>query len=110
MILHLLTSILAILVTSYIISGSSITLIGACVLAVVLGVINMFIKPVVKLITLPPNIITLGLFSLFLTAFFIILAGRIVPDFHIAGFWSAFWFSIVLSLINGFFNLFHSKE
>ena len=103
-ILQFFVSIIAILIAVYLVPGTSITILGAVLLAVVLGVINLLIKPIVKLITLPITILTLGIFSLVLNAVFILLAAMIVPSFHIAGFWTAFWFSIVLSLINAFFH------
>ncbi len=109
--IHLLVSTMAILIATYIVPGATVTLVSALVLAVVLGIINVFIKPIVKLITLPLTIITLGIFSLIVNALFIILAAKIVPGFSVAGFWTAFWFSIVLSLINALFNwLQDSKE
>lgn len=107
---HLLVSALAIVIATYLVPGATVTIFGAVVLAVVLGIINVFIKPVIKLITLPITILTLGLFSLVLNACFILIAGKIVPGFNVVGFWTAFWFSIVLSLINAFFGLFQDKE
>jgi putative membrane protein len=109
MIIHLIVSALAIIIASYLVSGATVTLVGALVLAVVLGVINVFIKPIVKLIALPITILTLGLFSLIINAVFIIIAAKIVPGFYISGFWPALWFSIVLSLINAFFGLFQKS-
>lgn len=105
-IIHLIVSSLAIIVATYLVPGATITPVSAVVLAVVLGIINIFIKPVVKLIALPITILTLGIFSLIINALFIVLASKIVPGFNVAGFWTAFWFSIVLSLINALFNLF----
>lgn len=105
-IIHLIVSSLAIIVATYLVPGATITPVSAVVLAVVLGIINIFIKPVVKLIALPITILTLGLFSLIINALFIILASKIVPGFNVTSFWTAFWFSIVLSLINALFNLF----
>ncbi len=107
---HLVVSTLAIIIATYIIPGASVTLGSAVVLAVVLGIINIFIKPVVKLIALPLTILTLGLFSLVINALFIIFASKIVPGFEVAGFWTAFWFSIALSLINAFFGLFRDSK
>jgi putative membrane protein len=103
--LHFLVSIIAILIAVYLVPGTSVTLLGAVVLAVVLGIINIFIKPVIKLIALPITILTLGIFSLVINAVFILLCAHFVPNFYVAGFWTAFWFSIVLSLINAFFHL-----
>jgi putative membrane protein len=108
--IHLIVSVLAIVVATYIIPGVTITLVSAIVLAIVLGIINVFIKPVIKFITFPITLITLGLFSLVINALFILLAAKIVPGFNVAGFWTAFWFSIALSLINAFFGLFEKKE
>lgn len=108
--IHLIVSVVAIIIATYLIPGVTVTLAGAIVLAVVLGIINIFIKPVVKIIALPLTIVTLGLFSLIINALFIILASKIVPGFSVTGFWTAFWFSIVLSLINAFFNTFKDKE
>lgn len=102
---HWIVSALAIGITAYLLPGASVTLLGAVILAVVLGIINMFIKPVVSLLTLPLTIVTLGIFSLVINALFIILASKIVPGFSIAGFWTAFFFSIILSLVNALFGV-----
>lgn len=107
---HLLVSVVAIVIASYLIGGASVTLVGAIVLAVVLGIINLFIKPVIKFITFPITLITLGLFSLVINAVLILLAAKFVSGFYIAGFWSAFWFSIVLSPITAFFGMFRSDD
>jgi putative membrane protein len=102
--LHWLISALAILVAAYLIPGAQITLIGAFVLAVVLGLINITLKPILFILTLPITILTLGLFSLVINAALIMLASLIVPGFIVAGFWTALLFSIVLSLINLLFG------
>ena len=109
-IIHLFVSALAIVIATFLVPGASVTLLSAIVLAVVLGIINIFIKPVVKFITFPITLLTLGLFSLVINALFILLAAKIVPGFSVAGFWPAFWFSIVLSLINAFFGMFENDE
>ena len=108
--IHLLVSTAAILIATYLIPGTTITLQSAVVLAVVLGIINIFIKPVVKFIALPLTILTLGIFSLVINALFIMLADALVSDFSVAGFWTAFWFSIVLSIINAFFNMLQDEK
>ncbi len=110
LVIHLLVSTIAIIVATYIIPGATVTLGSAIVVAIVLGIINVFIKPIIKVITLPITVITLGLFSLVINALFIILAAKIVPGFVISGFWTAFFFSIVLSLINAFFGLLKDNE
>ncbi len=103
-IVHWIVSALAIGIAAYLIPGIEVTLLGALVLAVVLGIINMFLKPIINLLTLPLNIFTLGLFSLVVNALLIMLAGMIVPGFVVAGFWSAFFFGIVVALVSALFG------
>ena len=94
-------STIVILIAAYLLPGVTVTVIGAVVLAVVLGAINIFIRPIITILTLPLTIITLGLFSLVINALLIMLAARIVPDFSVDGFWTALFFSIAISLLNG---------
>lgn len=103
-ILHWLVSTIAILIAAYLIPGITVTLVGALVLAVVLGLINIFFKPIINLLTLPINVVTLGLFSLVVNALLVMLAGLIVPGFTVDGFWAAFFFAIVLALISALFG------
>ncbi len=91
------------MLAAYLVPGVEVTLVGALVAAVVIGLINMIIRPIIILVTLPVNVITLGLFSLVINALLIILAAKIVPGFEVVGFLSAFIFAIVLSIINVFF-------
>lgn len=101
---HWIVSAIAIAIAAYLLPGVTVTPVGAIVLAVVLGVINIFIRPVLRLLTLPITILTLGLFSLVLNALLILLAAAIVPGFSVSGFWSALLFGILLALINGVFG------
>lgn len=90
----------AIMITAYLLPGVSIEgFVAALILAVVLGAINAFIKPVVVILTLPINILTLGLFTLVINALLILLAAKIVPGFGVDGFWWAMLFAIVLSMV-----------
>lgn len=100
---HLITSTVAILIAAYLLPGVSTTLIGAIVFAVVLGLINVFIKPIVELLALPLTILTLGLFSLVINVLLVWGASELVTEFYISGFWSALFFSIIVSLINALF-------
>ncbi|HRH55853.1 MAG TPA: phage holin family protein [Candidatus Paceibacterota bacterium] len=102
--LHWLVSALAIGIAAYLIPGIEVTLIGALVLAVVLGIINIFLKPIINLLTLPLNVVTLGLFSLIVNAVLIMLAGMLVPGFTVDGFWPAFFFGIVVALVSALFG------
>ncbi len=101
---HWLVGTVAIMISSYLLPGVGVTLFGAIALAVVLALINIFIKPLIFVLTLPINILTLGLFSLVINAALIMLAAEIVPGFTVASFWSALWFSIILSLVTMVFG------
>ena len=68
--------------------------------ALMLGVINAFVRPLALVLTLPITVVTLGLFLLVLNAGMLALAGWLVPGFHIADFWSALWGSIIVSLVS----------
>jgi len=93
-------SVITILIAAYLLPGVTVTIVGAIVLAVVLGAINIFIKPFIVILTLPITVLTLGLFSLVINAGLIMLAARLVPDFSVDGFWTALLFSVVVSLLN----------
>jgi putative membrane protein len=73
--------------------------------ALFLGIVNMLLRPFLILITLPINILTLGLFTFVINGVIILLASSIVKGFQVSGFWIAVLFSIVLSIINYLMNL-----
>jgi len=71
----------------------------ALIVAVVLGLLNVFIKPILVLLTLPATIFTLGLFLLVINAVIILLCANIVGGFRVDSFWTALLFSIILSVL-----------
>lgn len=75
-------------------------LLTALVVAVVLGIINTLLKPVLLILTLPINLLTLGLFTFVLNALLIMLVSALVNDFVVDGFLWALAFSLVLSVVN----------
>lgn len=103
-------SALVILVTGYLLPGVHIdSFLTALVAALVLGIINAFIKPIIILLTLPINILTLGLFTFVINAFIILLTSALVPGFRVNGFWWALLFSIVLAIINTILHIFGER-
>jgi putative membrane protein len=70
----------------------------ALTVAIVLGLLNFFVKPILVLFTLPVTIFTLGLFLLVINAIMILLCDHFVEGFHVSSFWTAMLFSIILSL------------
>lgn len=102
--LQWIVSTLAIIIAAYLVPGVTVTLTGAIIAAVVLGALNLFIRPILLVLTLPINILTLGLFSLVINALLVMLASALVPGFVVTGFWIALLFALVLSVINWVFN------
>ncbi len=82
----------------------------AIIVAVVLGLINSFIRPLVKLVTLPINFITLGLFSLVVNALMVLLCDYLVAGFETTGFISALLFSIILAVVSWAINTLFGDE
>ncbi len=95
-----LFSALSVLGGAYVLPGASVESFGvALVVALVLGLINITLKPVLKLLTLPINLLTLGLFGVVLNALLLMLVDELVSGFSLGGFWSAVLLSFVMSLI-----------
>lgn len=92
---------LAVWITAYLLPGVAVNGLAATIItALVIGIVNTFIKPVFLLLTLPLNILTLGLFTFVINALMIMLVASIVPDFRVDSFWWAMLFSFVLSVVS----------
>jgi putative membrane protein len=77
---------------------------SALVAAVILGFLNIFIKPILIVITIPVTLLTLGLFLLVINALVILMVDWIVDGFVVANFWWALLFSLILSVLNATFD------
>jgi putative membrane protein len=98
---HWLISAASLLVVSYLLPGIAIRGLGAALIApIVIGLINATIGFFLKLVTLPLTLLTFGIFLLVINALMLQLAAYLVPGFFVAGFWSAFFGAIVLSLVS----------
>ncbi|BFM43625.1 phage holin family protein [Flavobacterium sp. CFS9] len=71
----------------------------AVIVAIVLGLLNVFIKPILVVLTLPVTLITLGLFLLVINAIIILFCTNIVGGFAVDSFWTALFFSVILSIL-----------
>lgn len=83
---------------------------SALIAALIFGLINALIRPLALLLTLPVNILTLGLFTLVINAFMFWLASTIVKGFSVTGFWPAFWGALIMWLVAWFTNMLLSKK
>ena len=103
LILQILISSVAVYFTAWLLPGISVKSYGAAILvAIVLGLLNAFVKPVLQFLSFPITILTLGLFLFVINALVIMLASWIMGDsFHVNNFWWALLFSIIVSFISG---------
>lgn len=97
----LLLSSLAVILTSYLLPGVYVdSFLAALIVALLLSLLNVTIKPLLILLTIPLTVFTLGLFLLVINALMIMIADSFVTGFYVEGFWWALLFSLILSLIN----------
>ncbi len=105
-----LVSAMVIFGVAYVLPGVHVdTFTTAFVVALILGIINAILKPVLLILTLPINIMTLGLFTFVLNALLILLAANFIPGFKVDGFLWALVFGVALSVANTVVNSFAPK-
>lgn len=105
-IIKLFLNAIAVVLTAYILPGVYVENFGyALLVAATLSLLNVSVKPVLVFLTIPATIVSLGLFLLVINAFIIEIAAWILaPNFAVATFWQALFFSILLSIINSIFE------
>jgi putative membrane protein len=102
-IIRLILSTIAVLVADQVLSGvSADTWQTGLIVAVVLGLLNTFVRPLIILLTLPVTLVTLGLFILVINAGMVLLAAHFVHGFIVQGFWWALAFSVVQWAVQSF--------
>jgi len=100
LILRWLVSALTLMLVAYYVPGIVVvSFYSALIAALILGLINAVIRPLVVILTLPVNILTLGLFTLVINALMFWLASSAVKGFYVAGFWVAFWGALIMWLV-----------
>ncbi len=106
-----LVNAIVIVVAAYVLPGVHVaSFVSALWAALVLGVINAILKPILVLLTLPINLLTLGLFTFVINALLVLLATHIVSGFHVDSFWWALLFSLIVSIIHSILNLLEKKR
>lgn len=89
---------LGVLLVAYLMNGVTVdNSITALLVALVLGLLNNFVKPILIILTIPFTIFTLGLFLIFINVFIIYMVSQLVPGFHVNGWFNAFLFGVLLS-------------
>ncbi len=95
----LITAGLVMLIANFLPGVKVDSFVQSIYVAIILGLLNLFIKPIIILFTLPVTILTLGLFLLVINAIIVLLCSNIVGGFHVESFWTALFFSIILSVL-----------
>lgn len=104
--LRLLVATAAVLIAAYVLPGVSVQdFLTAAIVAVVLGVANAFVRPILVLLTLPATILTMGLFLFVINSVIVLIVDALIPGFSVAGFWWALLFSITVSLVGSFLSM-----
>lgn len=105
LIIRLLLNAIAVVILAKVLSGVTVdSYLTAIIVALVLSLLNLLVKPFFILITLPVTIVTLGLFLLVINACMILLADKLIDGFAVSSFWTALWFSILLSILQSIFH------
>lgn len=100
LIIKLLLNAVAVFILAHLLSGVNVDgYVGALIVALVLSVLNLLVKPILVIFTLPATILTLGLFLLVINAVIILLADKLIDGFSVANFWWALIFSVLLSIL-----------
>lgn len=100
LIIRTLLSALAVIILSHVLPNVQVdSFTTAIIVAVVLGLLNFLVKPILVILTLPVTIVTFGLFLLIINALIILLADKLIDGFSVANIWWALIFSLLLSFL-----------
>jgi putative membrane protein len=110
-IIRFLLNGLAVFLTAYLLPGVDVDgYSSALIVALVISLANILVKPILVVLTIPITIITLGLFLLVINALIILLADYLVDGFSVDTFWWALLFSLIMSVFNSLFDDLTSKK
>lgn len=97
----IILSSIGVVIASYLLPGVVVdSFMTAIIIAVILSVLNVTVKPLLIVLTIPLTVVTLGLFLLVINALIVLLADSLISGFQVYNFWWALIFSLVLSIIN----------
>jgi putative membrane protein len=106
-----LTTTAAIVATAYLLDGIQVSGFFSAIFAgAMLGILNAFFRPIALLLTLPINILSLGLFTFIINALMLKMASGIIPGFDVYGFWTAISGSFLISVISWLLNAFIGEQ
>ena len=101
---------IAVLMSAYLIQGITVTgFFSAFFAAAAIGILNLFFKPILFILTLPINIVTFGLFTFVINAMVLKMASGLISGFTVKGFWAAVFGALIISVVNWLLNSFFSQ-
>lgn len=101
LLLRLIINMAALFVVAYFVPGVHVSsILGACIAAIVLGIANAIVKPILIILTLPIEILTLGLFTFVINAVLFWFVGHLGIGLSVNGWWAALWGSIILWIVS----------
>jgi len=104
--IKLFVNLAALFIVIYVFGGVNVDSWRSVLLAsLVLGLLNAFLRPAIILLTLPLNVLTLGLFTLVINGFMFYLTSKFVKGFNVISFWNAFWAALLFSVISFLLNV-----
>jgi len=111
LLIRLLLNALAVFILAHLLSGVTVDgYVGAIIVAIVLAILNLLVKPILVILTLPATIFTLGLFLLVINALIILLADKLIDGFAVSSFWTALLFSVLLSILQSVLQSFFKDD
>ncbi len=104
--IRLVVNAIALIIVAYIVPGIHVSGIGGAIIAaLILGVVNAILRPILIILSLPLEVVTLGLFTLVINALLFWLVGALHVGLDVAGFWPAFWGAIVMAIVSWLISL-----
>lgn len=111
LLIKLLLNAVAVFVLAHVLKGVSVDgYVSAIIVALVLSILNLLVKPLLVIFTLPVTILTLGLFLLVINGLIILLADKFIDGFSVANIWWAILFSILLSILQSLLQSLLKKD
>jgi putative membrane protein len=107
LLIRLVVNAIALICVAYVVPGIHVSGFGGALLAaLILGIVNAILRPILVLISLPLEVVTLGLFTLVINALLFWLVGALHVGLTVDGFWPAFWGAIVMAIVSWLISLF----
>lgn len=108
--IHTIVVAIAVWVATQVVDGVSASgIVPLAIMAVVLGLVNAIVRPILLMLTLPLTVLTLGLFYFVINGLAFNLAAALVPGFHVAGLWAGILAALVVSVVSWVISWFTGK-